>query len=118
MNLTLAAFTAWVATGDDLTLALRKGNQNYNLGMVLQEIDKKLKHEFNQNSISFSFGAGIAAKRSSESILSLIKQAQSAEEKAKMHWKFRAFEYHKPLITETNGKIKQGRKNVDGCIVY
>ena len=85
--------------------------------MVLQEIDKKLKHEFNQNSISFSFGAGIAAKRSSESILSLIKQAQSAEEKAKMHWKFRAFEYHKPLITETNGKIKQGRKNVDGCIM-
>ena len=116
-ELNFGSLTAWVAAGDDLTLALRKGNQNYDLIMVLQEIDKNLKSEFINNKISFSFGAGITKKRNGESILSLIKQAQKAEKNAKMHWKFRAFEHDKALITESDGKIKEGLKEIYGCIV-
>nr|ANV79236.1 hypothetical protein [uncultured Candidatus Thalassoarchaea sp.] len=121
-ELKFGSLTAWVAAGDDLTLALRKGNEKYDLIMVLQEIDEKLKWAFKDNDIKFSFGAGVARKQNKEPILSLIKQAQSAEKKAKRHWKYRASIYDKQLVIvhdfETKEKkIKENIEEIVGCTV-
>ena len=121
-ELNFGSLTAWVAAGDDLTLALRKGNEEYDLIRVFEMIDERLKLEFKHNNIAFSFGAGIANRRNREPILSLIKKAQSAEKKAKMQWKFRASIHDEKLVTVTNyetneTELKDGIEEVIGSII-
>ena len=121
-ELNFGSLTAWVAAGDDLTLALRKGNEEYDLIRVFEMIDERLKLEFKHNNIAFSFGAGIANRRNREPILSLIKRHKVQKKKPKCNGKFRASIHDEKLVTVTNyetneTELKDGIEEVIGSII-
>jgi hypothetical protein len=103
-TLDFASLNSWIAAGDDITLVMRGIAEFNQLIEVLESLDLKLKHTFDNLDTKFSFGAGVAKK--TNDIFSTLKAARASEKKAKEHWKFRANEYQPELIeTEVNGEI-------------
>lgn len=115
-----ARLNCWIAAGDDITLVMRYGDENINLIKILEKIDINLKKSFKNFDVKFSFGAGLIKKADNEKILHTLRRARKAEEKAKLHWKYRAKKYHPELIetTDKDGNLKQKEaREIEGAIV-
>ena len=87
---------------------------------VLNDIDLDLNNKFRNYGIKFSFGAGIRKRPDGEDLFKSLKLARKAEEKAKLHWKYRAKKYHPELIetTDKDGNLKQKEaREIEGVIV-
>ena len=119
-TLSFASLNSWIAAGDDITLVMRYGNDENELMRVLEKIDCELKNAFTDPKIDFSFGAGLIKRAKKEKIFDALIRARKAEEKAKLHWKYRAKKYHPELIetTDKDGNLKQKEASkIEGAIV-
>ena len=115
-----ARLNCWIAAGDDITLVMRKGDQNIDPIKILEKIDINLKKSFKNFDVKFSFGAGLIKRAEKEKIFDALIRARKAEEKAKLHWKYRAKKYHPELIetTDKDGNLKQKEaREIEGAIV-
>jgi hypothetical protein len=108
-----ARLNCWIAAGDDITLVMRHGDQNTELIHILEKIDFNLKKSFKNYDVKFSFGAGLSKRATvgvepkPEKILHTLRRAREAETEAKLHWKYRAKEYHSKLIEIEDPKTKK-----------
>ena len=87
---------------------------------VAKLVTKILKKSFKNFDVKFSFGAGLIKRAKKEEIFDALIRARKAEEKAKLHWKYRAKKYHPELIetTDKDGNLKQKEaREIEGAIV-